>query len=58
MNKHTQELITEMLFDISDLSFGLTYKDIGYENKKEFFLEMKSKLEQLESLMNTEETTV
>lgn len=55
MNKYTQELITEMLFDVSDLAFGHSFQDIGYENKKDFLLEMKSKLEQLDALLNTEE---
>jgi hypothetical protein len=55
MNKYTQELVTEMLFDVSDLAFGHSFQDVGYENKKEFFLEMQSKLEQLDSLLSTKE---
>jgi hypothetical protein len=55
MNKYTQELITEMLFDVSDLAFGHSFKDVGYENKKEFLDEMKSKLEQLDALLHTKE---
>jgi len=55
MNKYTQELVTEMLFDVSDLAFGHSFKDIGYDNKKEFLEEMKSKLEQLDALLHTTE---
>jgi hypothetical protein len=49
MNKYIQEVVTEMYFDICDLSYGQTYKDIGYDNKKEFLAIMKSRLEELEN---------
>ena len=49
MDKYIEELVSEMHFDISDLAFGHTYKDIGYESKKEFFEEMARKLCELES---------
>jgi hypothetical protein len=55
MSKYTQELVTEMLFDVSDLAFGHSFKDIGYTDRKEFFEEMRSKLEQLDALLHTEE---
>jgi hypothetical protein len=48
MNKYIQEVVTEIYFDICDLSYGQTYKDIGYDNKKEFLAIMKSRLEELE----------
>ena len=49
MDKYIEELLTEMQFDFADLEFGLTYKEIGYESKKEFFEEMKNKLYKLYS---------
>jgi len=55
MSKYTEELVTEMLFDVSDLAFGHSFQDIGYDNKKDFFLEMKSKLEQLDTLLRKAE---
>ena len=55
MNKYIEELVTEMLFDVSDLAFGHSFQDVGYDSKKEFFLEMQSKLEQLDALLHTEE---
>ena len=48
MDKYIEEVVTEIYFEICDLSYGQTYKDIGYDNKKEFFAEMKSKLEELQ----------
>lgn len=48
MDKYIEEVVTEIYFEICDLSYGQTYKDIGYDNKKEFYAEMKSKLEELQ----------
>ena len=57
MDKYIEELLTEMQFDFADLEFGLTYKEIGYESKKEFFEEMKNKLYKLYSrLLKNEES--
>jgi hypothetical protein len=47
MNKYIEELVTEMLFDFNDLALGNTYKDIGYDTKKEFFQEMNGKINEL-----------
>jgi hypothetical protein len=47
MNNYIEELVTEMQFEFHDLAFGLTYKDIGYDSKKEFYQEMKSKIDEL-----------
>jgi hypothetical protein len=44
----TLTLIQELFFDMSDLANGETYKSLGYENKKEFYSECKSKLERIE----------
>ena len=55
MNKYIEELVTEMLFDFNDLAFGLTYKDIGYDTKKEFYQEMSDKANALYSILLKEE---
>ena len=47
MNKYIEELVTEIYFEICDLSYGQTYKDIGYDNKKDFYAEMKIKMTEL-----------
>ena len=47
MNKYVEELVTEMLFDFNDLALGNSYKDVGYESKKEFFQEMSKKMDEL-----------
>jgi ABC-type transporter MlaC component len=47
VNKYVEELVTEMLFDFNDLALGNSYKDVGYESKKEFFQEMSKKVDEL-----------
>jgi hypothetical protein len=54
MDKYIEELLTEMEFDFRDLAFGLTYKEIGYDSKKEFFDEMVNKILELESRLQRE----
>jgi len=54
-DKYIEELVTEMLFDFNDLAFGLTYKEIGYDTKKEFFEEMSRKANELYSILLKEE---
>lgn len=54
MNKYIEELVTEIYFEICDLSYGQTYKDIGYDNKKDFYAEMKIKLEELQTRLEKE----
>ena len=49
MNKYVEELVTEMLFDFNDLAIGSSFKDIGYDTKKEFFEEMSAKMNELYS---------
>ena len=56
MDKYIEELVTEMLFDFNDLAFGLTYKEIGYDTKKEFFDEMRRKANELYSILLKEVT--
>jgi hypothetical protein len=48
MNKYVEELVTEMLFDVSDIALGHSYQYVGYDSKKEFFAEMQRKLQELE----------
>ena len=55
MNKYIEELLSEMQFDCFDLALGISYKEIGYDTKKEFFEEMKRKLYELESRLIKEE---
>ena len=52
MNKYIEELVTEMLFDFNDLALGNTYKDVGYDSKKEFFEEMARKMDELYTRLN------
>ena len=56
MNKYIEELVTEMLFDFNDLALGHSYKDIGYDTKKEFFDEMSRKANELYSRLSKEVT--
>ena len=57
MNKYIEELVTEMLFDFNDLAIGKSYKDVGYDTKKEFFEEMARKVNELYSrLLKNEES--
>ena len=53
MDKYIEELVTEMQFDFADLAFGLTYQELGYETKKAFFEEMKSKMDELSMRLST-----
>ena len=55
MNKYIEELVTEMLFDFNDLAIGNSYKDVGYDTKKEFFEEMARKVNELYSRLQTED---
>ena len=55
MNKYTEELLTEMLFDFNDLAVGHSYQYVGYDTKKEFFEEMSRKVNELYSRLSTEE---
>jgi hypothetical protein len=55
MDKYIEELVTEMQFDVADLCNGLSYKQIGYDTKKEYFLELNGKIIELyKRLLNQE----
>jgi hypothetical protein len=58
MNKYIEELLTEMIFDFNDLALGNTYKDVGYDTKKEFFEEMSRKTNELYSRLSKTEEVV
>lgn len=47
MNKYIEELVTEMYFDVCDVANGNSFKEIGYDSKKDFFEEMRTKLAEL-----------
>jgi hypothetical protein len=55
MDKYIEELVTEMIFDFNDLAIGNTYKDVGYDTKKEFFEEMSRKVNELYSRLSKEQ---
>jgi hypothetical protein len=55
MDKYIEELVTEMIFDFNDLAIGNTYKDVGYDTKKEFFEEMSRKVNELYSRLSREQ---
>jgi uncharacterized protein with von Willebrand factor type A (vWA) domain len=57
MNKYVEELVTEMLFDFNDLALGHSFKDIGYDTKKEFFEEMSKKMDELFTRLSKEGAT-
>jgi len=56
MDKYIEELVTEMLFDFNDLALGNSYKEIGYDSKKEFFDEMSKKANELYTRLSKEVT--
>ena len=47
MDKYIEELLTELEFDFRDLGFGLSYQNIGYDTKKEFYKAMLDKITEL-----------
>ena len=54
IDTQTLTLLQEIYFDIADLSYGESYKSLGYENKIDFYKQIKSKLETLEQTLTTE----
>lgn len=52
MNKYVEELVTELLFDCTDIASGQSFKDVGYDSKKDFFQETQRKLEELYHRLN------
>jgi hypothetical protein len=47
-DKYIKELISEIFFEATDLEKGNSYKELGCDSKKDFFKELRSRLEQLE----------
>ena len=48
IESNTLTHIQEIYFDVCDQLKGESYKDMGYENKREMFEEFKWKLERIE----------
>lgn len=48
---NARTLLQEVYFDICDVVYGNTYKDLGYDNKKDFLLAQRDKLEQIEAIL-------
>lgn len=48
MSNTITELVQEVYFDLVDLLNQNSYKDLGYDNKKDFFMTQLFKLEQIE----------
>ena len=55
MNKSTSTLLQEVYFDICDRLYGNSYKDLSYDNEKEFLQVQKDKLEAIERALTIEE---
>ena len=55
MNKNTLTLLQEVYFDICDRLYGNSYKDLSYDNEKEFLQVQKDKLEAIERALTIEE---
>lgn len=54
MNKYIEEIVSELVFEFNDLALGLTYQQIGYATKKEFYKEMAQKVNELYSRLEKE----
>jgi hypothetical protein len=55
MDKYIKELVSEMYFEVADITYGHTFQEIGYEDKHDFFVELKKKLAELEARLTTTE---
>ena len=55
MNENTITLVQEIYFDICDRLYGNSYKDLSYDNEKEFLQVQKDKLEAIERALTIEE---
>lgn len=48
---NARTLIQEVYFDICDVIYGNTYKELGYDNREDFLLSQRDKLAQLENIL-------
>lgn len=55
MKNSTLTLVQEVYFDICDAIYGNSYKELGYDNKKDFLLAQRDKLEQIEKDLTNEQ---
>ena len=55
MTRNTLTLLQEVYFDICDRLYGNSYKDLSYDNEKEFLQVQKDKLEAIERALTIEE---
>jgi len=50
----TRTLIQEVYFDLCDVIEGHSYKNLGYDDKKDFLLAQRDKLAQIENNLFSE----
>ena len=55
MSRNTLTLVQEVYFDICDRLYGNSYKDLSYDNEKEFLQVQKDKLEAIERALTIKE---
>ena len=55
MTNNTLTLLQEVYFDICDRLYGNSYKDLSYNNEKEFLQVQKDKLEAIERALTIKE---
>jgi hypothetical protein len=55
MTNNTLTLLQEVYFDICDKLYGNSYKDLSYDNEKEFLQVQKDKLEAIERALTIKE---
>jgi len=55
MTRNTLTLLQEVYFDICDRLYGNSYKDLSYDNEKEFLQVQKDKLEAIERALTIKE---
>ena len=55
MSRNTLTLVQEVYFDLCDRLYGNSYKDLSYDNEKEFLQVQKDKLEAIERALTIKE---
>lgn len=54
MTTNTKTLIQEIYFDLCDVIGGNSFKDIGYENKLDFLMVQRDKIQAIENALYPE----
>ena len=49
MTTNTKTLIQEIYFDLCDIIGGNSFKDVGYENKLDFLMAQRDKIQAIEN---------